>query len=65
MRVVFQGEQRIRFMRFECEVKERDVRDDMLNHSERGTNAERSLRIGELAAEAGVNPKTIRYYEAT
>lgn len=27
------------------------------------TGSHRSLRIGELAAEAGVNPKTIRYYE--
>lgn len=39
------------------------MRDDRLRHSERGTSRARPLRIGELAAEAGVNPKTIRYYE--
>lgn len=27
-------------------------------------NAEPQLRIGQLAAELGLNPKTIRYYEA-
>ncbi|MBI2760685.1 MAG: heavy metal-responsive transcriptional regulator [Chloroflexi bacterium] len=28
------------------------------------TTTARSLRIGELAAELGLNPKTIRYYES-
>ncbi len=29
-----------------------------------GTETKRSLRIGELAAQLGLNPKTIRYYES-